>query len=69
MRLYPAAFKPVLVDITFVGVVVPLDAVQRGSRADLPPFQDSSAYQKDDEAASSRAVDTPQKHDRWSSPE
>jgi hypothetical protein len=27
---------PVLVDIALVGVVVPLDAVQRGSSADLP---------------------------------
>jgi hypothetical protein len=33
--LYLAAFMPVLVDIALVGVVVPLDAVQRGSSADL----------------------------------
>jgi hypothetical protein len=26
-RLYPEAFKPTLVDIALVGVVVPLDAV------------------------------------------
>jgi hypothetical protein len=34
--LYPAAFMSVLVDIALVGVVVPLDAVQKGSSADLP---------------------------------
>jgi hypothetical protein len=34
--LYPAAFMPVLVDIALVGVVVPLDAVHRGSSADVP---------------------------------
>jgi hypothetical protein len=32
--LYPAAFMPTLVDIALVGVVVPLDAVQKGSSAD-----------------------------------
>jgi hypothetical protein len=49
MRLYLAAFKPALVDIALIGVVVPLDAVQRGRSADLPPFRDNSANQEDDE--------------------
>jgi hypothetical protein len=33
-RLYPEAFKPVLVDIALVGVVVLLDAVQKVCSAD-----------------------------------
>jgi hypothetical protein len=39
MRLYPAAFKPALVDIALLGVVVPLDAVQRGSSAGVHSLQ------------------------------
>jgi hypothetical protein len=42
MRLYPTAFKSPLVDIALVGVIVPLDAVQRGRCVDLPPFENSS---------------------------
>jgi hypothetical protein len=34
---------PVLVNIAFVGVVVPLDAVQKGSSADLHFLQQRSA--------------------------
>jgi hypothetical protein len=46
MRLYPAAFKLTLVDIALVIVVIPLDAVQRGSSGDLPPFRNNSANQE-----------------------
>jgi hypothetical protein len=42
MRLYPAAFKPPLVNIALVGVVVPLDAVQRGSSVGVHSLQQSN---------------------------
>jgi hypothetical protein len=76
--LYPAAFMPVLVDIALVGVVIPLDAVQRGSSVDLLS-RSSRTIQEDEQqsyrgrrrrtVASSRAEGTPQKRDRRSSPE
>ena len=49
-EIYPAAEPDALVDIVHVNVVVPLDAVQKGSSAD-----DHTARKKEDEVSSRAA--------------
>jgi hypothetical protein len=74
-RLYPEALKPTLVDIAFVDVVIPLDAMQKGCSADPRNFplreeeDDREVACRRRHGASRRVEDTPQKRDHRSSPE